>query len=112
LPEIITAGALHRRNFVDTAFEKLTITNVLGGTPLTPSVYTTARYAEITVDGSPLRWTADGSAPSLTRGHYAQAFSNISLTSNEAIQNFRATYVSGRVFGTIQATYKEIKNTA
>ena len=104
----IQAGAFHRRNKVSRAFEQVAV----GTTPtgFNPAIYSTFRYAEITVEGANVRFTCDGTPPSATVGHLVNIVDIIRLDSNEDIQNFRA--VSLGAGSVVIATYQEMKLTA
>lgn len=104
----ITAGAFHRRNKESTASEVLTIDATVGGIPLTAATYGTAKYAEITVETAPIRFTTDGTPPTSTFGHKLNVDDVVRLDSAEDIAAFRAirtTAVSGAIF----VTYQDMK---
>src|SRR5262245_26751354 len=106
---VIEAGAFHRRNFVATAFEKLAVGAVAGGVALTSSVYQTARYAEITIEGDPLRFTVDGTPPTAAIGHLVSVGDIIRLDANEDLVRFRA--ITTGAASVLCATYQELKLT-
>lgn len=106
----IQAGAFHRRNKVSQAFERIAIDMTAGGIPLTASVYLTSRYAEITIEGSSLRFTVDGTPPTATIGHAMSPNDVIRLDSHEDIVKFRAIAMAGTAY--VVATYQDMKLTA
>ncbi len=85
-------------------YESLTIDNTAGGIALTAAKYSTCTKAFITVETAQIRWTIDGTAPTTTVGHLANAYDIIDLTSAEDLAAFRAIRV-GSVSGTIHCTY-------
>lgn len=85
-------------------YESLTIANTAGGVALTAAKYGTCTKAFITVESAQIRWTIDGTAPTTTVGHLANAYDIIDLTSAEDIAAFRAIRV-GTTSGTIHCTY-------
>ena len=85
-------------------YESLTIDNTAGGIALTAAKYGTCRKAFITVETAQIRYTYDGTPPTTTVGHLANAYDIIDLTSAEDIAAFRAIRV-GSVSGTIHCTY-------
>lgn len=106
----ITAAAFHRRSKQSTAFEQLTIDATSGGIALTSGTYGTARYAEITVNTAPIRFTCDGTPPTSSVGHIVSPNDVITLDSNEDIAAFRAIR-QGAISGEISVTYQEMKLT-
>jgi hypothetical protein len=104
----ITAGAFHRRNRTSEASEQLTIDSTVGGIALTSAVYGTARYAAITFETAPVRYTTDGTPPTATYGHLMSPNDDIELESAEEIAGFRAIRV-GSTSGTITVTYLDMK---
>lgn len=97
------------------AFEVLTVDNTTGGVALTASKYAPTTVAELvkgkarlviaTVEGAPLRWTIDGTAPvNDTTGHKAEEGTMITLANYQAMVAFRAIR-SGGANATLQITY-------
>lgn len=108
---LIEAGAFHRRNMTSEAFEQLTIDATVGGKALTGAVYATARFAEITVETAPIRFTVDGTPPTATLGHLVSPNDVVRLESNEDIVAFRAIR-QGATSGVINCSYQEMKLTS
>lgn len=107
----IDAGAFHRRNMTAEAFEQKTIDGTAGGIALTAGTYLTSRYAEITVETAPIRFTVDGTPPTSSLGHYVSPNDVIRLESNEDIVAFRAIRATS-VSGVINVSYQEMKLTS
>lgn len=107
----VSVGAFHRRNFDAQAYESLTIDATVGGIALTAGTYLTRRYAEITIETAPIRFTVDGTAPTTTVGHLVNPGDVIRLDSNEDITAFRAIRTTA-TSGTIKVTYSELKLTS
>lgn len=108
---LIDAGAFHRRNKTTEAFEQLTIDGTAGGIALNSGTYGTTRYAEITVETAPIRFTVDGTPPTSSTGHLASPNDVIRLESNEEIAAFRAIRQTS-TSAIIQASYQELKLTS
>lgn len=107
----VEAGAYHRRNFVTTGFESLTVDGTAGGKALTAATYGTSRYALITIYAANIVWTTGGTAPTSTVGHHFSPADRIWLDSHEDIVSFRAIR-EGATNAVINVTYQEIKLTA
>jgi hypothetical protein len=107
----IQAGAFHRRNFDGQAYESKTVDATAGGVSLTSGTYSTRRYALITVETAPVRFTVDGTAPvAATTGHLVNPGDIIKLDSNEDITAFRAIRETS-TSGVLKVTYSELKLT-
>lgn len=97
------------------AHEAITVDNTSGGKSLTASNYRQtlignnvvqnrdAERALITVETDQIRWTYDGTAPTSTVGHLAEAGDAIELLGYENIVKFRAIRVTNNA--TIRVTY-------
>mgnify|MGYP001604446641 CR=1 FL=1 len=75
---------------------RLTITNVLA----TPK----PRACVITVETAPLRWLADGTAPTSTAGHVANPTDVLEIQNAGEMGNFRAIR-TGATSATIRVSY-------
>lgn len=108
----VEAGAFHRRNFVADTYESKTVDNTAGGVSLTSGTYGTNRYAFITVETAPIRFTVDGTAPVAGGpGHLVYPGDTIKLESNEDIAQFKAIRETS-TSGVLRVTYSELKVTA
>lgn len=107
---VISAGAFHRRSKTSEAFEQLTIDATVGGKALTSATYGTARYAEISVETAPIRFTVDGTPPTITLGHLVSPNDVIRIDSAEDIAAFRAIRATA-TSGVINVSYQEMKLT-
>ena len=106
----VSIGALHRRNFDGQAYEAVTVAGT--SKALTAGTYSTRRYALITVETAPIRFTLDGTPPvAATTGHLVYAGDQIELDSNEDITSFRAIRETA-TSATLQVTYSELKLTS
>lgn len=69
------------------AFETITVSNVsIGFTTATADV---ANYAVVTLETNPIRYRADGSAPTAAIGHLASAGTTLEVCGKSAIASFR-----------------------
>ncbi len=83
------------------AHEKITVDATSGGVTFTAATLLStgslaahdqgsARHVLITIETAPMRWTIDGTAPTATTGHLANAGSVIELANIAAMKAFRA----------------------
>ena len=68
--------------------------------------YDICTKAFITVETAQIRFTVDGTAPTITVGHILNAGDNLTIDSNEDIAAFRAIRTSS-TSGVIQCTYSQ-----
>lgn len=106
----VQAGAFHRRNFDAQTYESVTVEGTAIG--LTSGTYGTRRYALITVETAPIRFSLHGTDPTAgVIGHLVNPGDIIRLDSNEDIASFKAIRETG-VSGVLKVTYSELKLTA
>jgi len=101
----ITAGL-----FTAFAYEQLSVTDSVK--TLTESIYldpTDSEYAKraiITVEDASIRYNYDGSTPTSTSGHRANAMDSIVLIGTKNIQNFKCIRL-GSTSGEINCSYEK-----
>ena len=64
---------------------------------------TVTNQAFVSIETNPIRWRADGTAPTTTTGHLANAGATISLAGHQNVVNFKmiATGSSATVFSSV-----------
>lgn len=85
-------------------YESITIDNTVGGVGLTSAKYGTCTKAFITVEIAQIRFTVDGTAPTITVGHLLNPSEILKLDSAEDIAAFKAIRIS-LTSATIHCTY-------
>lgn len=107
----MASGAIiQMRPTVGFDFETITIDNTAGGVGLTAAKYrptngVQAEAAFITVEGGPIRYTYDGTAPTTTVGHKAVSGTILVLKGQHQMENFKAIR-TGTTDGTLQVSYE------
>ena len=88
-------------------FTALTVTNAMALTVCSGDATCTAdvgrTQAFVTVETNPIRWRADGTAPTTTIGHLANAGASITITGQANVSNFSmiATGASAAVYTSV-----------
>ena len=92
------------------AYEDITVAaTAIGCTTATiaPSTHGSAHRAFLTVETDQVRWTCDGTTPTASKGHLAEAGDYIEIEGIANIAAFRAIKVTNNA--TIRASYSRFK---
>ena len=89
--------------------ESVTIDNTAGGVGLTaatyaPSTKDMAKEAFLTLETAQIRWTIDGTAPTITVGHLLEIGQTLTLKDQIEIVKFKGIRTGG-ASGTLKITY-------